>query len=53
MYKGDFYIQTVTPFVGDGIALEGNISKWWNRQNYKVIHGPGLFTHKDIQKYGN
>jgi hypothetical protein len=52
MYKREFYIQTVTPFAGDGIALEGNISKWWNRQPYKVVHGPGLFKHVDINKYG-
>lgn len=53
MYNRQFYIDTVTPFAGTGIQLEGNISKWWNRQDYKVAHGEGLFTHKDIKKYGN
>jgi hypothetical protein len=52
MYKKEFYIDTVTPFAGDGIALEGNISKWWAQQNYKVAHGEGLFAHKDSKKYG-
>lgn len=52
MYKKEFYISTVTPFAGDGIALEGNISKWWAQQGYSVAHGQGLFKHNDWQKYG-
>jgi hypothetical protein len=53
MYKKEFYINTVTPFAGGGIDLEGNISKWWAKQNYKVAHGDGLFKHVDRMKYGN
>jgi hypothetical protein len=53
LYKREFYIDTVEPFAGTGIELEGNISKWWNRQGYKVAHGEGLFTHNDLQKYGH
>jgi hypothetical protein len=52
MYKKQFYLDTVTQFAGDGIALEGNISKWWAQQNYSVAHGEGLFKHNDWQKYG-
>jgi hypothetical protein len=52
MYKKEFYISTVTPFAGGGIDLEGNISKWWAKQNYKVAHGEGLFCHIDKVKYG-
>lgn len=52
LYKKDFYLETVQPFVGKGIALEGNISKWWAKQNYKVAHGEGLFCHIDAGKYG-
>ena len=52
MYKKRFYLDTVRQFAGDGIALEGNISKWWAQQNYRVAHGEGLFTHNDWQKYG-
>jgi hypothetical protein len=52
LYKKDFYLQTVKPFAGGGIALEGNISKWWAQQDYKIAHGEGLFTHKDEGKYG-
>ena len=37
---------------GDGIDLEGNISKWWATQNYKVAHGEGLFKHNDLKKHG-
>ncbi len=51
LYKKDFYINTVQPFAGTGIALEGNISKWWAQQTYKVGHGEGLFQHKDEGKY--
>ena len=52
LYKKDFYLETVKPFAGGGIALEGNISKWWAQQSYKVAHGEGLFKHLDEKKYG-
>ena len=52
LYKKDFYLNTVEPFAGGGIALEGNISKWWAKQNYKVAHGEGLFNHLDEGKHG-
>jgi hypothetical protein len=52
LYKKNFYLDIVKPFAGDGIALEGNISRWWAQQNYKVAHGEGLFKHVDLVKYG-
>jgi len=52
LYKKDFYLETVKQFAGEGIALEGNISKWWAKQTYKVAHGEGLFTHLDEGKHG-
>lgn len=52
LFKKEFYINNVTPFAGEGIDLEGKIAKWWARQNFKVAHGEGLFTHKDIKKFG-
>ena len=52
LYKKQFYLDTVKPFAGDGIALEGNIGKWWVQQNYKDGHNEGLFKHNDWQKYG-
>lgn len=51
LYKKDFYLNIVEPFAGGGISLEGNISKWWAQQTYKVAHGEGLFHHKDEGKY--
>lgn len=36
---------------GNGIELEGKISAWWARQNFKVAHGEGLFKHEDLKKY--
>jgi hypothetical protein len=52
MYKKSFYLDVVNKFAGDGIALEGNIGKWWVNQDYKVAHGEGLFKHIDEKKYG-
>jgi hypothetical protein len=52
LYKKQFYLDTVTQFAGDGIALEGNISKWWAQQQFKVGHNEGLFMHNDYHKYG-
>jgi len=52
LYKKSFYLDTVSEFAGDGIALEGNISRWWAKQQYKVAHGEGLFKHIDLVKYG-
>lgn len=52
LYKKQFYLDTVKPFAGNGIALEGNIGKWWVQQDYKVGHNEGLFMHNDWQKYG-
>ncbi len=52
LYKKQFYLDIVRPFAGEGIALEGNISKWWAQQNYGVAHGEGLFMHNDWAKYG-
>ena len=52
LYKKQFYLDTVKPFAGEGIGLEGNISKWWAQQQFKVGHGEGLFKHNDWQKYG-
>jgi len=52
MYKKQFYLDVVQNFAGDGIALEGNIGKWWVNQDFKVAHGEGLFKHNDWKKYG-
>ena len=52
LYKKQFYLDVVKPFAGSGIALEGNIGKWWVQQNFKVGHNEGLFMHNDWQKYG-
>lgn len=52
MFKTQFYIDTVKPFTGGGIDLEGKISKWWCEQSYRVAHGEGLFKHIDERKYG-
>lgn len=53
LYKKQFYLDIVKPFAGNGVELEGNISRWWAKQNYKVGHNEGLFTHNDWLKYKN
>ncbi len=52
LYKKQFYLDIVRPFAGEGTGLEGNISKWWAQQQYKVGHNEGLFMHNDYLKYG-
>jgi hypothetical protein len=51
MFKKQFYLDVVSQFAGNGIELEGKISTWWARQNFKVAHGEGLFKHEDLKKY--
>lgn len=52
LYKKNFYLSVIEPFMGEGIDLERKIAYWWPRQDFKVAHGEGLFTHKDVAKYG-
>lgn len=52
LFDTQFYIDTVEPFAGGGIDLEGKIGGWWARQDYKVAHGEGLFKHEDLKKFG-
>ena len=52
LYKKSFYIDNIKPFMGEGEDLERKIAYWWPRQNFKIAHGEGLFTHKDIIKWG-
>jgi len=51
LFDTQFYIDTVEPFAGGGIDLEGKIGGWWARQGYKVAHGEGLFKHEDLKKF--
>jgi hypothetical protein len=51
MFKKQFYLNVVSQFAGNGIELEGKISAWWARQNFKIAHGEGLFKHEDLKKY--
>lgn len=52
LYKKEFYLNTIEPFMGEGIDLERKIAYWWSRQNFKVGHNEGLFKHNDWLKYG-
>ena len=52
LYKKQFYLDVIEPFMGEGIDLERKIAYWWPRQDFKVGHNEGLFKHNDWQKYG-
>lgn len=52
LFKTQFFLDILQEFSGKGIDLEGKISYWWARQNFKVAHGEGLFKHVDLVKYG-
>lgn len=52
LFKREFYIKTVTPFLSKGdLLLEDSMNYWWARQDFKIAWGEGLFTHRDIGKY--
>jgi hypothetical protein len=52
IYRRDFYLRVVKPFVGEGMMLEQNITRWWASQSFRVAMGEGLFMHVDPRKYG-
>jgi hypothetical protein len=52
LYRKEFYLNVIEPFMGEGIDLERKIAYWWPRQDFKVGHNEGLFKHNDWQKYG-
>lgn len=47
----DFYLGQLLPFAGSAVQFEKNIAPWWVRQDFKIAHGEGLFTHNDLKKY--
>lgn len=51
LYKTEFYKNILEEFMGPGDTLEGKVHKWWSRQDFKVAHSEGLFTHFDVVKY--
>lgn len=54
LYKKDFYIDCVRQNIDDrDLLLEPVIISWWANKNFTVASGEGLFTHKDLKKYGD
>jgi len=51
LYKTEFYKGILEKFMCDKDALEGMVHGWWARQDFKVAHSEGLFTHFDVVKY--
>jgi hypothetical protein len=50
MWNKKFYLENISPFAGDGVALEGAIDGWWQEQGFVVAHGEGLFKHFRIDR---
>lgn len=50
MYKRQFYLDNVSQFSGDLIALEGNIETFWKEGNFTVAMGEGLFCHTRLDR---
>lgn len=50
MWMKDFYLENISRFAGDGVALEGAIDGWWQEQGFEVAHGEGLFKHWRIDR---
>lgn len=51
LFRTQFYLSVVKPVSGEGVQLERKMAKWWPKQNFRVAHGEGLFTHNDFVKY--
>ena len=47
----NFLLETILPFAGESVSFERNIASWWVKQDFKIAHGEGLFTHNDLKKY--
>jgi hypothetical protein len=53
IYKKDFYVDLIKRFDNKSFLLENDVIYYWARQDFKVAHGEGLFSHNDIQKHGS
>jgi len=49
LYKRDYYTNLVKPFISPGFEPEVSMQKWWEKQNYIVAQGEGLFFHNRIE----
>lgn len=51
MTTKSFYKNNITPFSGNGVALEGSIRDTWRSAGHRVAHSiPGLFSHQRIDR---
>jgi len=54
MYKKNFIKENIIPFsTGDGIALETDLQPWWEKQDFSICMGEGLFSHNRIDRSNN
>jgi hypothetical protein len=49
LYNREFYLNIVKPYITPGFEPESSIQKWWEKQNYKVAQGEGLFFHNRLE----
>lgn len=52
LYKKTWFMQNLFNFFyeSNNLWLEIDIREWWQNQNFKVVMGPGLFKHNDLDK---
>ena len=50
LYRREFYLNVVSPFVSENFEPESKIQSWWENQEFKVAQGEGLFTHNRLDR---
>ena len=50
LYEREWYIKNIYNFNKiNGILAESNVQKFWEKQDYKIGMGKGLFKHNDLK----
>ncbi len=52
LYKKSWFMHNLFKFFyeSNNLWLERDIQEWWQNQDFKVVMGPGLFKHNDLDK---
>ncbi len=54
LYTREFIAEKILPkATRSGIFLEQDIHDWWKDQGFTVAQGPGIFTHRPLEKSGH
>jgi hypothetical protein len=50
LYSRRWYIDTIYPFNKvSGIGAENNVQSFWEKQDFRIGMGSGLFRHNDLK----